>query len=74
VVSPGTPILHGLVTGPYYVGSFLIAAVVAWFAPQSWNWTRSMGWGKALLLVALFWLSIAVMTSQDYNPFIYFIF
>jgi alginate O-acetyltransferase complex protein AlgI len=62
------------VTGPYYVGSFFIAALVAWFAPQSWNWTRSMGWGKVLLLAVLFWLSIAVMTSQDYNPFIYFIF
>jgi hypothetical protein len=33
-----------------------------------------MGWGKALVLAGLFWLSIVVMTSQDYNPFIYFIF
>ena len=72
--SPGAPLLHGLLTGPYYVGSFLLAAVVAWLAPQSWNWTRSLGWGKALVLAALFWLSIVVMTSQDYNPFIYFIF
>ena len=73
-VSPGAPLLHGLVAGPYYVGSFLLAALVVWFAPQTWHWTRSMGWGKAFLLAALFWLSIAVMTSQDYNPFIYFIF
>jgi alginate O-acetyltransferase complex protein AlgI len=72
--SPGAPLLHGLIAAPYYVGSFILAAAVAWFAPQSWNWTRSLGWGKALLLAALFWLSILVMTSQDYNPFIYFIF
>ena len=72
--SPGAPLLHSLVAAPYYVGSFFLAAVVAWFAPQSWNWTRSMGWGKALILAGLFWLSIVVMTSQDYNPFIYFIF
>ena len=72
--SPGAPLLHGLLTGPYYIGSFLLAAIVAWFAPQSWNWTRSLGWGKALVLAVLFWLSIVVMTSQDYNPFIYFIF
>jgi alginate O-acetyltransferase complex protein AlgI len=72
--SPGAPLLHGILSGPYYVGSFLLAALVAWFAPQSWNWTRSLGWGKAVVLAALFWLSIVVMTSQDYNPFIYFIF
>jgi hypothetical protein len=29
-----------------------------------------MGWGKAIVLILLFWLSIAVMTSQEYNPFI----
>ena len=48
--------------------------MVVWFAPQTWDWTRRITWRKALIVIALLWLSIVVLTTQAYNPFIYFIF
>ncbi|MEI6073103.1 MAG: MBOAT family protein [Verrucomicrobiae bacterium] len=72
--SDGARLIAGLIFQPYYLGSFLLAGVVAWSAPQTWDWTRSLSFGKAAILLGLLWLSIVVMTTQAYNPFIYFIF
>jgi alginate O-acetyltransferase complex protein AlgI len=72
--SDGAALLGGIICQPYYLGSFLLAALVVWMGPQTWDWTRVLTSGKVVVLVALFWLSIIVMTTQAYNPFIYFIF
>jgi alginate O-acetyltransferase complex protein AlgI len=64
----------GLVFRPYYVVTVTIAAAVAWFAPQTWDFTRRLGVGKAALAVLALWISLAALTTQAYNPFIYFIF
>jgi alginate O-acetyltransferase complex protein AlgI len=73
-VQDGAALLGGLVYQPYYLLTFVIAALVIWTAPQTWNWTRTMTWPKALATVTLFILSAVVLTTQAYNPFIYFIF
>lgn len=72
--SSGAALLTGIICQPYYIGSFLLAALVVWRGPQTWDWTRTLTLGKVAVLFALFWLSIIVMTTQAYNPFIYFIF
>jgi alginate O-acetyltransferase complex protein AlgI len=72
--APGTSLVAGVVLGPYYLGSFLLAATITWFAPQTWDWTRHLGFRKAVAIILLFWISILVMTGQTYNPFIYFLF
>jgi alginate O-acetyltransferase complex protein AlgI len=72
--SDGSALLTGIICQPYYIGSFLLAALVVWKGPQTWDWTRTLTLGKVTVLLALFWLSIIVMTTQAYNPFIYFIF
>jgi len=51
-----------------------VAALITWTCPQTWNWTRTMTWPKAVAAVALFILSAVALTTQAYNPFIYFIF
>ena len=71
---PGAALLHGLVYQPYYLGTMALCAVVTWTCPQTWTWTREIGRGKALCVIALFVLSVLVLTTQAYNPFIYFIF
>jgi alginate O-acetyltransferase complex protein AlgI len=73
-ISPSSTVLGGIINQPYYIGSFLIAAWVVWRGPQTWDWTRSLTMGKAIVILILFWISILVMTTQAYNPFIYFIF
>lgn len=67
-------LLGGLLYQPYYLLMFSIAAVIVWAAPQTWDFTRRLGLAKALLIAALFLLSLGLLSAQAYNPFIYFIF
>jgi alginate O-acetyltransferase complex protein AlgI len=67
-------LLPGIVANPYLVGSFLVAAVVVWAAPQAWTWTREIGIGKAVTAGALLAAGILALATQQFNPFIYFIF
>ncbi len=71
---PGSGLIDGLLYTPYYLGCFALAAAVVWWAPQSWDWTRRLTWPRALGCTGLLWASLSVMLTQDYNPFIYFIF
>jgi alginate O-acetyltransferase complex protein AlgI len=70
----GTSLIGGLLYTPYYLGSFVLAAVIVWVAPQSWDWTRRLSWQRALVCTVLLWAGLSVMLTQAYNPFIYFIF
>jgi len=70
----GALLVSGIVAKPYFLGTVAVAAIVAWFAPQTWDWTRSLPVWKTLVCLGAFWLSLLVLTSQAYNPFIYFIF
>ncbi len=67
-------IVSGIIWKPYYVLSFGIAAAVTWLGVQTWDWTQSMGLGKTIACFGLGWLALAVLITQEYNPFIYFIF
>ena len=73
-VHPGASLIGGLLYSPYYLGCFAVAALVVWCAPQTWDWTRRLSWQRAAVCTGLLWASLAVMVTQAYNPFIYFIF
>jgi alginate O-acetyltransferase complex protein AlgI len=70
----GAALLAGIVYEPYYLATFLTAAVVVWACPQTWDWTRTITWPKAVAISGLFVLSVMALTTQAFNPFIYFIF
>lgn len=79
MVGYGTPqegagLLAGIVYQPYYLLTVGLAALITWCGPQTWDWTRTLTWPKAAAVVALLLLSTVVLTTQAYNPFIYFIF
>jgi len=67
-------LLGGVIYQPYYVLMFSIAAVVTWACPQTWDFTRKITWPKVTAILLAFGASVIVMTTQDFNPFIYFIF
>ena len=71
---PAAHLLAGVVYKPYYIISIAIAAVVICAGKQTWDWTQQMTLPKAALCCGLGWLALAVMATQEYNPFIYFIF
>jgi alginate O-acetyltransferase complex protein AlgI len=67
-------LLPGLIYKPFYLIAFGIASVAVWFLPDTWEWTQTMSRRKAICCAAIFVLSIVVLVTQEYNPFIYFIF
>ena len=72
--SSSSGLLGGIVYQPYYVLTFVAASLVTWGAPQTWDWTRTLPGWKAVTAAMLFIVSAVMLTTQAYNPFIYFIF
>jgi alginate O-acetyltransferase complex protein AlgI len=72
VVPETSLLLAGLLYTPYNVLAVAIAGLVVWFAPQSWDWSRKMNGAKVLLILMVFFVTVAVLSVQSYNPFIYF--
>ena len=70
----GAGLVGGLIYQPYYIGSVAVAGAVTWLLPQTWDFTRRITWPKVILIAAALWVSVIVLTTQEYNPFIYFIF
>jgi alginate O-acetyltransferase complex protein AlgI len=67
-------LLSGILYQPYYLGTVLLSALVTWTCPQTWDWTRTITPLKATAIIGLWLASLAVLATQAYNPFIYFIF
>ena len=74
VVSGGSSVIRGLIYNPYYVCNFILAGLVIWLAPQSWDFTRKLSWAKIFWCLVVFLIALVALTTQSYNPFIYFIF
>jgi len=79
MVGLGTPhnsagLLAGSLYAPYPLFSLGLALCVIWLAPQTWDWTRQLTWGKMFVTFGAFWMAIVALFTQSYNPFIYFIF
>ncbi len=70
----GSDLVGGLIYQPYFLISFFAAAVVCWTCPQTWDFTRRLTWPKVVLCALVLLLSLALMETQAFNPFIYFIF
>jgi alginate O-acetyltransferase complex protein AlgI len=73
-VQDGAGLLGGILYQPYYWGTFSLAALIVWGCPQTWDWTRVIPLWKAVPIVLALLVSLAVLMTQAYNPFIYFIF
>jgi len=70
----GVRLLAGIIYQPYYALTFAMAAVITWTCPQTWDWSRTLTAPKAVAAAAVFLLAAAMLTTQAFNPFIYFIF
>ena len=73
-VEPSRAVLAGVLYQPYLAGTVAVAALVTWGCPQTWDWTRQLTAPRAGLTVAALALALALLSTQAYNPFIYFIF
>ena len=66
--------VRGLIYNPYYVVNFVLAGITIWALPQTWDFTRRLTWPKIAWCILLFFIALTALTTQSYNPFIYFIF
>lgn len=71
---PGAGLIGGIIYQPYYILSILAAAILTWGWTDTWYWTQKLTYKKAAGCAALLWASIGLLSTQAYNPFIYFIF
>jgi alginate O-acetyltransferase complex protein AlgI len=71
---PGAGLVAGVIYQPYYLLTFALAALVVWAAPQTWDFTRRLTWPRTAFVLAVTLLAVLALTTQSYNPFIYFIF
>jgi len=70
-----SPVVGALIYQPWQIAVMAIAAAVTWGAPwQTWDFAKSLTPSRKLAVVAALWTSAAVLFTQAYNPFIYFIF
>ena len=70
----GAALLAGVVYQPYYLLTFIAAALVTWTCPQTWDWSRTLTAPKAAAAFAALVVAAVMLTTQAFNPFIYFIF
>ena len=64
---------RGIIYRAYYLLSIGIAALVVW-AGNRLGIGPNMTLPKTAVCFALGWLALVVLATQEYNPFIYFIF
>jgi alginate O-acetyltransferase complex protein AlgI len=72
--TPATTLLAGIYSQPYYLLTLALAGIVCVACPQTWDWTRRLSWPKAAWIVAVLLLALVMLSTQEFNPFIYFIF
>ena len=73
-IPPSSDIISGILYQPYYLMTMCIAGIVVWFFPQTWDWTQRLTPIRMGVCLTLLLVSLVVMSTQAYNPFIYFIF
>jgi len=71
---PAAALLGGVIARPLDLLVVATAALVAFAAPQTWDWTRQLTWPRALTALGLLGLSLVALETEGYSPFIYFIF
>jgi len=72
--TPPSALVSGVVWVPYLTATFVLAGIVVWACPQTWFWSRDLKAYKAVAAAGVLALSLLVLTTQRFNPFLYFIF
>ena len=70
--SGGSVLLAGEI---YQTGSWImmiLCAVLAVIPKEADGWVQNLGWGKIIALALLWGGSLAMLSAQDFNPFLYF--
>lgn len=72
--APTAGLVSALAFTPLQLAGTVLGAAVVWLGKDAWQFTRTLTFGRAVALVSLMLVSVAMLSVQSYNPFIYFIF
>jgi len=67
-------LIPGMIYHPYYLAALAAAGIVTWVCPQTWEFTSRITLPRAAIAMGLLSLALLVLTTQSFNPFIYFMF
>ena len=67
-------LVTGQIITTYHIASLMLALFLAWFGPQTWDFTRKLTWPKLALITVLFVTALIMLSATSFSPFIYFIF
>jgi alginate O-acetyltransferase complex protein AlgI len=70
----GAALLAGIIYRPYPLLCLAIGGLVAWAAPATWEWTQRLTVPRTAACLGLLVTALVALSTQGYNPFIYFIF
>jgi alginate O-acetyltransferase complex protein AlgI len=70
----GGGLIGGVIYQPYFLLTLAAAAGFVWSAPQTWDFTRKITWPKVGWVMTAMTVAVIALTTQEFNPFIYFIF
>jgi alginate O-acetyltransferase complex protein AlgI len=59
---------------PFALACMALALGTVFWGRQTWDWTQTLSPAKAVCSLGLGGLAVVALLTQDYNPFIYFIF
>jgi alginate O-acetyltransferase complex protein AlgI len=72
-VSTAAPLLAAEIYTPYRLVILVVCALLVFQPLQAHDWAlRPVNWSRVVLLVPLFVISLMTMSSQAFNPFLYF--
>jgi alginate O-acetyltransferase complex protein AlgI len=70
--APSSEVVAAVLYSPYHLLVFVVAVVLVWGCPNSWECADRITAGRAVWIAVLLILSVAFMWTQTENPFIYF--
>ncbi len=73
-VGVSAQLLNATMMAPQAVWGLIVAGLCVWVLPGTWEWTQRLTWPRAAFCTSVLWLSLLVMATQTYSPFIYFVF
>lgn len=69
---PGALLLRAIFYNPGHVAAMLVAAVLAFVGVQTWDLARNVTPLRASLAMGVFVWSVMALSTQGFNPFLYF--
>jgi alginate O-acetyltransferase complex protein AlgI len=70
--SPSAELLRAVLYSPYQLLCFASAAGIAFFGVQTWDLSKRLTAARAGAALLLFAVSVVALSTQSYNPFLYF--